>query len=110
MQYHRLISFIFALSLTTGAHALDNLTWPTTVDEAVRDLVSTLSIADKLEIQWTAKENIISLYSVWGLRIRNRYGLWRANDKLILSACAGPCHPDDASMRIIEALWRKLRE
>jgi hypothetical protein len=43
------------------------------------------------------------------MRIRNRYGLWRGNDKLILSACGQPCHPDDASMKIIEAIWEEFR-
>jgi hypothetical protein len=80
MQYRRLIAFAFALCLTTGAHALDSSTWPVTVDEAVHDLVSTLSTVDKLKIQRTAKENLISLHFSLGLKIRNEYGLWRGND------------------------------
>jgi len=110
MGRRRFIPFIFILSLTTGAHALDNPAWPVTVDETVHDLVSRLSIIDKLKIERTAKENIISLYFDLGLTIRNRYGLWRGNDKLILSACGKPCHPDDASMKIIEAVWRELHK
>ncbi|WP_456753598.1 DUF6794 domain-containing protein [Bradyrhizobium sp. USDA 4461] len=42
----------------------------------------------------------------FGTWIRNRYGLWRGNDKLILSACGFRCHPEDASMKIIEAVWQ----
>jgi hypothetical protein len=32
-------------------------------------------------------------------------GTWRGNEKLILSACAFPCHADDASGKILEAVW-----
>ena len=110
MQYGRIALVIFALSLATGARALDSRNWPTTVEETVRDLVPRLSLANKLRIKWTAREDIISLHFALGLEIRNRYGLWRGNDKLILSACGGPCHPDDASMKIIEAMWQELRK
>jgi len=54
------------------------------------------------------KEELISLHFTLGLDIRNRDGLWSGNESLVLSACGTPCHPDDASMRIIEALWRQL--
>jgi len=110
MQYRRLISLIFVLCLTSGAHATDTVTWPVTVDEAVHDLMSKLSTIDKLDIRWTAEKNLIQFHFSLGLTIRNQYGLWKGNDKLILSACGGPCHPDDASMKIIEALWRELRK
>lgn len=40
--------------------------------------------------------------------IRNAYGLWGGNQELIISACGGRGQPDDASMRIIEAVWRRL--
>jgi hypothetical protein len=67
MQYRRLISLIFVLSLTTGAHATDTVTWPVTVDEAVHDLMSKLSTVDKLDIRWTAEKNLISSISAWDL-------------------------------------------
>jgi hypothetical protein len=108
MQLCRLVLVVLALSLTTASHASDD--WPTTVEEAARDIVSKLSAVEEREIRWMAEDKIISLHFTLGLRIRNRYGLWRGNDKLILSACGRPCHPDDASMIIIEAVWHKLHK
>jgi hypothetical protein len=84
--------------------------WPITVEQAVSDILPRLSLFEKLKIKQTKKENTISLYLDLGTSIRNRYGLWRGNDKLILSACGTRCHPDDASMKIIEALWRELQK
>jgi hypothetical protein len=67
-------------------------------------------MAEKLRIKLTTEENMISLYFDLGVGIRNRYGLWRGNDKLIFSACGSPCHPDDASMKIIGAVWQELHK
>jgi hypothetical protein len=84
--------------------------WPITVEQAVSDIISRLSQFEKLKTRLTKKENTISLYFDPGTSIRNRYGLWRGNDKLILSACGTRCHPDDASMKIIEAVWQELQK
>ncbi len=32
------------------------------------------------------------------------------SSRLTVSACGQPCHPDDASMRIIEAVWQALQK
>ena len=82
--------------------------WPVTVQGAVDDLLPRLYLFEKLMIMFTKKERIFSLHFDPGLLIRNRYGLWRGNDKLILAACGYPCHPDDASMPIIEGVWQAL--
>ncbi len=84
--------------------------WPTTVEDTVRDILPRISTIQWLEIKTTSKDNVISLYSEFGVGIRDRYGLWRGNDKLILSACGFRCHPDDASMKIIEAVWQELQK
>jgi hypothetical protein len=84
--------------------------WPITVDGAVQDLLLRLPSFEKSRIKQTKKEDTISLYLDLGTQVRNRYGLWRGNDKLIFSACGFPCHPDDAAMKIIEAVWQKLQE
>ncbi len=83
--------------------------WPTTVDAAVADVLSTLSAEDKAEVRGTKKEDLIMFHHGWGTGIRNDYGLWRGNTKLIESACGKGCHPDDASMVIIEAVWSALQ-
>jgi len=84
--------------------------WPITIEGAVHDLLTHIPLSEKLKIKQTRKENTISLYFDMGTQIRNRYGLWRGNDKLILSACGSRCHPDDATMKIVEAVWRELQK
>jgi hypothetical protein len=88
---------------------LDPDNWPITIEGAVHDLLKHIPLSEKLKIKQTKKENTISLYFDMGTQIRNRYGLWRGNDKLIVSACGSRCHPDDATMKIIEAVWRELQ-
>jgi hypothetical protein len=39
-----------------------------------------------------------------------RIALWNGNERLILSACGRPCRPEDASIKIIEALWDELQK
>ncbi len=82
--------------------------WPVTVEGVVDDLLPRLYLAEKLMIFFTKKERMTSLHFDLGLLIRNRYGLWRGNEKLMLAACGAPCHPDDASMPIVEAVWQAL--
>ena len=88
---------------------LDRTKWPTTVEDAVRDFVLYVPAEAKTRVRDLKKEDLILLHFGLGMRIRNRYGLWGGNDKLILSACGQPCHPDDASMKIIEAIWQELQ-
>jgi hypothetical protein len=84
--------------------------WPTTVEDTVRDIVARMSTEDKEHVKTTKKEGLIQFHHGWGTSIRNYYGLWRGNERLILSACGRPCHPDDASMIIIEAVWQEPRK
>jgi hypothetical protein len=113
MKHYR-CALIVAVQLWSGIvfgadDVLGPENWPTTVNEAVDDLLPQLSILQKSEIRTTSRDNLISLHFSLGLEIRNRYGLWRGNEKLIRAACGKPCHPDDASMKIIEAAWTRLR-
>ncbi len=43
-----------------------------------------------------------------GAWIRNNLGLWKGNESLLEST--GAPNADDASMVIVEAVWRRLRE
>jgi hypothetical protein len=81
--------------------------WPTTVEAAVKEILARLPEADRSIIKAMRKEELIKLHFTLGLDIRNRAGLW-SGESLMLSACGTPCHPDDASMRIIEAVWLRL--
>ena len=82
--------------------------WPVTVNATVSDIISQLSEEDKKVIRDTPREDLIGFHHGWGTGIRNYYGLWRGNEALILDACGKPCHPDTASVKIIEAVWRRL--
>jgi hypothetical protein len=84
--------------------------WPTTVDAAVHDILSNLSDEEKMQIRITRKDGLMQLHFGLVTGIRNRYGLLKGNDKLLLSACGHPCRPDDASVKIIEALWEALQK
>lgn len=96
--------------IETGPALLDPENWPVTVQDTVDDLLPRIPRFQKLRIRFMKKEDLIFLHLGFGTGIRNRYGLWRGNEKLILSACGFRCHPDDASMKIIEALWEAERK
>ena len=84
--------------------------WPTTLKAAVADIISIMSEADKATVRKTKKADLIQFHHGWGTGIRNHYGLWRGNHKLLESACGNPCVPDDASVIIIENVWKELRK
>jgi hypothetical protein len=88
---------------------LSSAEWPMTIQDSVRDILSHMTTEEKARIRSAKERDLIQLYLDLGVGIRNRYGLWRGNDRLILSACGYPCHPDDAALKIVEALWRELR-
>ena len=113
---HRALSLTIAVfvlasgSVWAADDVLSPDKWPTSVAETVRDIVQRLPEQDKQVVRTAKKEDLIKFHHGWGTGIRNHYGLWRGNDKLILSACGKPCHPDDASMVIIEAVWQALQK
>src|SRR5689334_14439712 len=92
--------------------------WPQTVDEAVDRLLQGISDKDKETVRTTPKDELYKFHFVWGMGIRNAFGLWKGNAALMKS-CAemryGPgsdarfMHPDDASGVIIEAVWQRLQ-
>jgi hypothetical protein len=88
---------------------LGPVNWPTTVEATVTDIIADLSEKDKQTLRNTKRDDLIMFHHGWGTGIRNHYGLWRGNHKLIESACGKPCHPDDASMVIIEKVWETLQ-
>jgi hypothetical protein len=82
-------------------------TWPKTVDEAARRLIRGLDDGSKTRLQTTKKDQLIEYHHGWGTVIRNSFGLWRGNMKLLESCGRGKkIHPDDCSMIIIEAAWK----
>jgi hypothetical protein len=107
------IAVLSALSSVAWAADGDGLgpdKWPTSVAETVEDIVQRMSEEAKEIVRTTKKEDLIKFHRGFGMGIRNYYGLWRGNNNLILSACGKPCHPDEASMVIIEAVWTALQK
>jgi len=117
MKKYSLITFLFFLILVCSNvvtaeenDVLDPETWPVTVENTVNDILSSMSEESKKVVKGTPKDDLIKFHHGWGMCIRNYYGLWRGNEKLIKSACGKPCHPDDASMIMIEAVWDHLQK
>jgi hypothetical protein len=75
--------------------------WPTRVQDTVKDILTRMSEKDKELVRNTKRGDLIMFHHGWGTGIRNYYGRWRGNQKLIELACGKSCRPDDASMVII---------
>ena len=94
-----------------AANARESLKWPRTIEQAVAEIIADSNPEDMAEVRATKRKDLIKYHMGWGMGIRNSLGLWRGNNALLLSACDGkPCHPDDASMKIIEAVWDRLQK
>ena len=80
---------------------------PRTVKEAVLRLKNGMFEKDLERIKNMKKDKLITIHYGLGKYIRNCFGLWGENQKLIDSS--GKKHPDDASFVIIEKLWESLQ-
>ena len=67
-----------------------------------------MSAEDKEFVRNTKKGDLIKFHHGWGTGIRNEFGLWGLNNVLLEDT--GERHPDDASMVIIEAVWKELQK
>jgi len=83
---------------------------PETLGEATSLLISEMSVKDKRFIATRKQDDLISFHFGWGMGIRNRFGLWTGNEKLLASCGSRWMHPDEASSVIIESVWRELRD
>ena len=82
--------------------------WPATINEAVGVVIASLSDEDKAAIAAMAESELIGLHLGLGGWIRNHLGLWKGNRALL--EATGEADADDASMVIVEAAWRRVRE
>ena len=106
---------VFLIALISGCasskpdfEVLEPENWTTTVEATVDDIISNMSKKEIKRIRNSKKEDLIQYHFGWGTEIRNYYGLWY-NQKLREDACGKDCHPDSASMIIIEKVWEKLQ-
>ena len=82
---------------------------PKTLDEAVDLLIVHMSEEEKDELRSMSKEGLLMCHYELGMCIRNSFGLWEGNTKL-LGSCGSPTmHPDSASAVVIEATRERLR-
>ena len=80
--------------------------WPKTLDEAVKICLLTMTDREKSVLKNTLEENLIMFHLSLAKNIREQFGMWDGNVAL-LESC-GASNPDDASMVIVEAVWKEL--
>ena len=87
---------------------------PKTVDEAVERVISDLDLKDKIKIANMSIDDLIKLHTNLHTYFKNAFGLWSGNTELLASCRSiskeDVYSEDDATLVIIEALWKKLRE
>jgi hypothetical protein len=84
--------------------------WPRTVEQAVNQILLSISDEDKETVKNTPEEDLIIFHHGWGTNIRNNIGLWSGNEELLKSCGAEWMGADSASAIIIQAVWKKLQE
>jgi hypothetical protein len=92
----------------------DSAPLPKTVDEAVKRLISDMSLKDRTIVANMAEVELSLLHAHLGEYIRNDFGLWSGNKDLMTSCCffakKEKVQEDEASSIIISELWKRLRE
>ena len=88
---------------------LQPFNWPRSKRTAVPLVVARLTEAQRDEVRRMKRNDLIVLHHEWGMDIRNYLGLWRGNHELLTSVCGALCHPDDASMILMEESWDVLQ-
>lgn len=72
-------------------------------DEIVQDLYDLQDSKTRQTWLDVKYEDLIQAHFTTGMTIRNTYGLWHGSP-----AVNNGEHPDDCSMRIMQALWTKI--
>ncbi|MGZ8184143.1 MAG: DUF6794 domain-containing protein [Methylobacter sp.] len=85
-----------------------NFQQPETIAEAVSRLMMILEGEQKVVLAIMQEEDLIELHFSFGRAIRNAFGLYEPESKLLASCHVE--HPDDASGVIVKLLWDKLVE
>jgi len=106
-------SAVFALMLQTPATRADvrplpQSQWPHTVAAAVPLVLAVMSPTQRFIIRDTPKENLPLFQGEWGDDIEHLLGLDKGNSALVTAACAAPCPIDQATLKVMEAVWDAL--
>lgn len=81
--------------------------FPTTVDAAVRLLLSMVEESEQAKIAAMGSDELYTLHFGLGTWIRNHMGFYAGNDQLLKAT--GETEPDDASMVIMRVFRDRLR-
>lgn len=85
--------------------------WPVDVQEAARVVATRMSKENLVTLAETPRDGLAGYHLGLGMAIRNDFGLWGVNSRLLRSACGGEwCHPDIASSVIIDRLWQNQQD
>lgn len=84
--------------------------WPTSIDEAVEQLISKIPEDGKTTLRDATDDDLVMMHMTLGTTIRNSFGLWAGNKALLKSCGAEDMHPDDASSVIIKRTRERLRQ
>lgn len=79
--------------------------WPKTVDEAVDQILPLLTEKDRETIKNTSEDGMILFHHGTGARIRHEFCL--GVNKELHNSCDSE-DPDDCSMIILKAVWRRI--
>jgi hypothetical protein len=77
-------------------------------------LIEEIPLRDRRHIAGMREHELLGIEFYLGLHIRNDFGLWLDN-RALLESCRElsgqqDLRPDDATVVIVKALWRRLRE
>lgn len=88
--------------------------YPKTVDQAVKRLLSDLSLKDRVYIANLSREDLYLIHISLRSHIGQELGLWSGNKDLIescrVTSGSSQLGADQCPTVILEALWRKLRD
>lgn len=91
----------------------DAPTWPASCGQAVSQFLAKLDDSSRQALRKTKYAELKNYGVLWGMLVRNRFGLWRGNSALIASCQAmrpgSSAYPEDISWVIVEESWKKLQ-
>lgn len=89
--------------------ALPKDKWPDTADAAVPLLLQRLTPSQKYIIKDTDKGSLRELQDEWGEDIETFVGLGSGNTRLREGICGSNCSDEQATFKLMEAVWEALR-
>lgn len=84
-----------------------NSNLPATVEQAVRALLGLVPLAEQAKIAAMSEADLSMFHFGLGQWIRNHFGLWSGNDRLLHDASQPD--PDNAGDVIVRMFWMQLR-